>query len=104
MRGLQVGRWHLRGDVISCWDLEDQMADSHRRGYSMEAEFRLRSTSRGKMWVCTPEKTRLTREARNKLTMNHLRTANKATGEVRDVDLQHTKAWYFSCVRSYEGL
>jgi len=47
MKGLSVGRWKLREDTISCWNLTDPLVDQPK--YTIEQNYRLKSTSRGKM-------------------------------------------------------
>jgi F-box protein 9 len=49
MKGMHIGRWQLRGDQIQCWALEDATVEQPK--YEIEASYRLKSSSRGKMCV-----------------------------------------------------
>jgi F-box protein 9 len=48
-KGFTIGKWRLRGNQITCWDLEEPGVGEGERKYSFVMECELKSTSRGKM-------------------------------------------------------
>lgn len=85
-KGLTIGRWKLRNDLVECWGLEDPNVSAASRRYSFRMELKLRSTARGKM---------------NKLELLSLATENRMTEELEDVPTRPNKPFYFSKVRIY---
>ncbi|GAA6023572.1 hypothetical protein JCM10207_005718 [Rhodosporidiobolus poonsookiae] len=88
VKGLNVGRWRLRGETVELWGLEDPGVAEASRKYSFRMTCRFKSTARGRM---------------NKLDMLSLATENRLTLEVEDVPIRPTKPFYFSKVAAYAG-
>ncbi|GAA5877930.1 hypothetical protein JCM8547_007082 [Rhodosporidiobolus lusitaniae] len=88
MKGLTIGRWRLKGELVELSDLQDPAVKEQDRKYSFKMEFKLKSTMRGKQ---------------NKLEMISLATENLRTLEVEPLALRPVKPFFFSRVAAYAG-
>lgn len=89
MKGTTFGKWQLDhyDSSVQLWDLEDPaIVPKNIRKYSFTMGLKMSSTARGRM---------------NKLEMKNLQTVRKSDGEVEEVPIRPTKAFYFSKVASY---
>ncbi|GAA5963649.1 hypothetical protein JCM3765_003530 [Sporobolomyces pararoseus] len=86
MQGLTFGRWHLRGDLVEMWDLEDPAVPADSRKYSFNMTCRLKSSARGRM---------------NKLDLISMSTQRRETLEIENLPLRPNKPYYFSKVAQY---
>ena len=49
VKGVMLGTWRLRDDLVECWGLEDPNVVEASRKYSFRMQLRLKSTARGRM-------------------------------------------------------